>query len=317
MQLNLSRLLCNNLPKFRLRHFDTLPTISIFAIAFLFIQSVALAGCGNTAQQRTNSEQSVYDRVMQQGKIRCGYVLYTPGCMKDPNTGKLSGIGIETLELVAKNLGLKVEWTEEVGWGSMIEGLQTNRYDMVATPVWTNANRARQVDFSKSLYYSPIFIYVKKGDRRFSGQNAFDQLTSGKYSIATVDGETAEIIAREDYPSAKKVSLPQLSDLSQLLLTVSTGKADVTFMEPASAAPFIGHNAGVIEMVKTDRPIRIFPNCWMFKRNQMEFKDMLDTALEQLINSGAVDKIIRKNEPAPNTLFRDALPYAVPPGLRT
>jgi hypothetical protein len=51
----------------------------------------------------------------------------------------------------------------------------------------------------------------------------------------------------------------------------------------------------------------------MFKRNQMEFKNMLDTALDQLINSGAVDKVIRKNEPAPNPLYRDALPYQVPP----
>jgi hypothetical protein len=36
---------------------------------------------------------------------------------------------------------------------------------------------------------------------------------------------------------------------------------------------------------------------------------MIDTALEQLINSGAEDKIIRKYEPAPNTLYRDAIPY--------
>lgn len=315
--MNLSRLVSAQIHRFssQIRCVNRLSVVFLTALLSV-ITLIALSACNNSVVQRTNSEQSVYDRVMQQGKIRCGYVLYTPGCLKDPNTGKLSGIGIETLELVAKNLGLKVEWTEEVGWGSMIEGLQTNRYDMVATPVWTNANRAKQADFSKSLFYSPIFIYVKKGDKRLSGDNALQQLSSGKFTIATIDGETAEIIAREDFPTAKKVSLPQLSDLSQLLLTISTGKADVTFMEPASAAPFIAHNPGAVEVLKADKPIRIFPNCWMFKRNQMEFKDMIDTALEQLINSGAVDKIIRKNEPAPNTLYRDALPYAVPAGAK-
>jgi polar amino acid transport system substrate-binding protein len=252
---------------------------------------------------------------MQQGKIRCGYVLYTPGCLKDPNTGKLSGIGIDTLELVAKNLGLRVEWTEEVGWGSMIEGLQTSRYDMVATPVWTNANRARLADFSNSLFYSPIFAYIKRGDKRFSGQD-LDKINSDRYSIATIDGETAEIIAREDFPKAKTVSLPQLTDLSQLVLTVSSGKADVTFMEPASAADFIKHNPNAVEALNTQRPIRVFPNCWMFKRGQMEFKNMIDTALNQLINSGTVDKIIGKYEPAPHTLFRDALPYQAPTATR-
>lgn len=193
--------------------------------------------------------------------------------------------------------------------------MQTNRYDMVATPVWTNANRARVADFSKSLFYSPIFVYVKKGDKRWSGQN-LDQFNSPECSIATIDGETAEIIAREDFPRAKKSSLTQLSDLSQLLLTVSSGKADVTFMEPASAAAFIKHNPDAVEILKTDRPIRIFPNCWMFGRGQMEFKNMLDTALDQLVNSGALEKIIRKNEPAPGTLYRDALPYQVPAACR-
>lgn len=284
---------------------------AILTLLLATLPTLSLCGCNTNASHQASSEQSVYDRVMKQGKIRCGYVLYTPGCIKDPNTGKLSGIGIDTIELVAKNLGLEVEWSEEVGWGSMIEGLLTNRYDMIATPVWTNANRARQVDFSKSLFYSPIFAYTKKGDKRFSGVS-LEKLNSPNFLVATVDGETAEIIAREDFSQAKKVSLPQLSDLSQLLLTVSSGKADFTFMEPASAAGFIAHNANSVEILKTARPVRIFPNCWMFKRGQMEFKSMIDTALDQLINSGAEEKIIHKYEPVPNSLYLDALPYHAP-----
>lgn len=283
----------------------------LLALLLATIPTVALSGCSTTATQQTKSEQSVYDRVMKQGKIRCGYVLYTPGCIKDPNTGKLSGIGIETIELVGKNLGLEIEWAEEVGWGSMIEGLLTNRYDMIATPVWTNANRARQVDFSKSLFYSPIFAYIKKGDKRFSAAN-LEKLNSPDYAVATVDGETAEIIAREDFSQAKKVSLPQLSDLSQLLLTVSTGKADYTFMEPSSAAGFVAHNTNAVEILKTPKPVRVFPNCWMFKRGQMEFKNMIDTALDQLVNSGVEEKIVHKYEAAPNSLYLDALPYHAP-----
>lgn len=280
-------------------------------ILSIAISCFTLAACGTSGLKQTSSESSVYDRVIKQGSIRCGYVIYNPGCLKDPNTGKLSGIGVETLELAAKNLGLKVEWSEEVGWGSMIEGLQTNRYDMVVTPVWTNANRARQIDFSKPLFFSPIFAYAKIGNKQVSGKDikAFDSPAS---TIATVDGETAEIIVREDFPNAKVVSLPQLSDISQMLLTVSSGKADITFVEPAVAAAFLKTNPGAIEPLKSNTPVRVFPNSWMFRRGQLEFKDMIDTALEQLINSGAVDKIISKYEPAPNTLYRVALPYQKP-----
>jgi polar amino acid transport system substrate-binding protein len=268
--------------------------------------ALILGGCAKAPIARVDNVDSVYDRVMQNGTIRCGYSLYNPGCLKDPITGKMSGIGVDTLESVAKNLGLKVAWTEEVGWGTMIEGLQTNRYDMIVTPVWATSDRARVVDFSKPLYYSPLFAYVKAGKRPFPPNN-IHQLNSPKYSIATIDGATAEIIAQEDFPLVKRVSLPQLSEFGQLLLTVSSGKADVTFTEPADAAAFLKSNPGSVERI--GKPLRVFPNCWIFRRGQREFKDMIDTALEQLINSGAEDKIIRKYEPAPNTLYRDAIPY--------
>lgn len=279
--------------------------------AALIVIALSLTGCANGTVRQTSTSTSLYERVMKQGKIRCGYVVNFPGCIKDPNTGKMSGVGVDTLEMLGKNLGLPVEWTEEVGWGSMLEGLQNNRYDIVGSPVWTNSNRARLADFSKPLYFSPIYAWVKAGNKKLTSVTSA-LLDSDKCSIATIDGETAEIIAKEDFPNAKKVSLPQMSDPSQNLLTVSSGKADLTFAESAVAAGFLKTNPGSVQILSPDHPVRVFPNCWMFRRGEMEFKDMLDAALDQVVNSGAEDKILRKYEPAPNTLYRVALPYQLP-----
>ncbi len=280
--------------------------IQPFHFGLLAVFVSLLVGCSSGSVRSSAGETSVYDSVVKRGTLRCGYGIYNPGCMKDPNTGKLSGIGVDTLELAAKNLGLKVEWTEEVGWGTMIEGLQTNRYDIIVTPVWATSDRARVIDFSKPLFFSPVFAYVKAGDKRFSAGN-LKSLNTPQYSIASIDGATAEIIAQEDFPDVKRVSLPQLSDFSQLLLTVSSGKADMTFTEPADAAAFMKSNPDSIERIGA--PVRVFPNCWIFKRGQMEFRNMINTALDQLINSGAVDRIVSKYEPSPNILYRVALPY--------
>lgn len=276
------------------------------------ILSVSLFGCTTASTQAQKpAQESVYDRVIRSGKLRCGYVVYNPGCIKDPNSGKLSGIGIEAIELVAEKLGLKVEWTEEVGWGTMIEGLETNRYDIVATPIWTNANRAKIVDFSHSLFYSPIYAYAKFG-KKVPSKTDLSWINDPAQKVATIDGETAEIIAREDFPKATKVSLPQLSDLSQLLLSVSSGKADVTFAEPAVVVDFLKHNEGVVAPLAVEHPLRVFPNSWMFRRGQEELKSMLNTVLDQLHNSGAIDKIVTKYEPSAGTLYRVGLPYQKP-----
>ena len=67
-----------------------------------------------------SSRETAYDRVMRTRTLRCGYVLYAPAVMKSLNTGAFSGIVYEITELMGKRLGLKVEWAEEVSFGSMI-----------------------------------------------------------------------------------------------------------------------------------------------------------------------------------------------------
>jgi ABC-type amino acid transport substrate-binding protein len=269
-----------------------------------------LSACGNSQAVRGLQKESLYDRVIRTGKIRAGYVIYPPACVKDPNSGKLSGIGIEALELVCKKLGLTVEWTEEVGWGTMVEGLQTGRYDVVASLVWTNANRAKVAGFSKPLYYSPVFAYVKTGNSKF--KNNFQLINSPETKITTIDGETGQVIAEADFPRAKRLSMPQMTDLSQLLLNVATGKADVAFAEPFIAYSYLKNNPGSLENVDPAHPVRMFPNCWMFNRGEFEFKSMIDTVLDEVINSGAMDKIVNKNLPEPNLVYRVALPYQIP-----
>src|ERR1039458_10684502 len=105
----------------------------IVSLAVSIIVGVLRQWSGFQNRAATNSVQvavSAKDRVLKRGVIRAGYAIYPPASFKDPNTGKISGICVDVLEEAAKNLGLKVEWTEEVPWGTMIEGLQNERYDI-------------------------------------------------------------------------------------------------------------------------------------------------------------------------------------------
>ena len=136
---------------------------------------LVLAACGwatvvgptrVNAADGTNERKSAYERINSSGKLRVGYIVVPPAVIKNPNTGQLSGIFVDTLQQAAKGLGLTIDWVEEVGWGTMIEGLDTNRYDLVCAQIWPNASRARKADFSKPLYYVGIGVYVRKGEKR-------------------------------------------------------------------------------------------------------------------------------------------------------
>lgn len=279
----------------------------VFTFFLLIAGGFAQAGCRNTPSTAQVSQEAVYSRVIKSGKIRCAFVIYPPGLIKDPNSGKISGIAAETIEEAGKNLGLQVEWTEEVGWGSMIEGLETDRYDLVVSGIWPNASRAKLVDFSTPLYYSGIGIYVRQNESRFN--ETLSGLNSQDVKISTIDGEMSDIIARNQFPSAQRVSLPQNADVSQLLLNVSQGRADLTFVEPYIANQFLKNNPGTIKNIVEQKPIRVFGNTVMLKRGQTEFKSMLNTTIEELINNGFVDNLVDRYETSPGTFYRRSFPY--------
>lgn len=256
------------------------------------ILSVVAVGLGlSGGEGGVVGSSSLADRVVKTNTLRIGYVVYPPALIKDPNTGELSGIMYDVVEAAAQNLSIKTEWAEEVGWGSMIEGLKTNRYDIIVTGLWPNSARAREAVFSIPVMYSVVYPYARGEDTRFDAD--LSRLNSADVTLATIDGEMTTFIRDADYPNTKTYALPQASSVSEALVGVTTGKADATFVELATARDFLKSNPGAIRQVGTT-PIRTFENVFAVKRGEDTFIAMWNTALKELIFDGSVRRAVEK-----------------------
>jgi len=233
---------------------------------------------------------SVSDQVINSGVLKIGYIIYPPLLEKDPTTGQLSGVSYDLVEAAAKNLGLKTDWVEEVGWGTAIQGLQDNRYDIVGTEMWPNSARAREAVFSTAPMNSTIYPYVRTGDTRF---NNLANINSSNVTIGVLDGEMAQFIAAEDYPNAKTDVLPQLDSYGQVFQDLLSKKADIVFVEPSVADDFLKTNPGAIERVNVP-PIRTLGNSFAFARGQDSMVDMWNIAMNELITNGTVAQTLQK-----------------------
>ncbi|MDE2030364.1 MAG: transporter substrate-binding domain-containing protein [Alphaproteobacteria bacterium] len=255
-------------------------------------------------KMEATKQENVYDRVMRTGTIRCGYTPYSIGLMKDPNTGKLSGVYYDIITQLAHNLGLKAEWTEEVGWGEQIAGLNAGRYDMICSPVSLNAGRARAADFSIPLYGSPVHIWARKNDTAITDD--MKTLDNPKVKIAVMDGEQTSVFAREFFPKAQEVSLPQMSPFSDLVMQVTSGKADIVFAEPLAIHEFEKTHPGSLRQVTPDgKPLITVPNIILLPRGQYEFKEMIDNGLREMFNAHLIGKAIDKYETWPGSYIRE------------
>lgn len=248
------------------------------------------------------ARDSVYERVLKSGTLRCGYVVYQPAVLKDPNTGRFSGFGYDIVNRMAEDLNLKVEWVEEVTPATMLEGLNTDRYDMICTPFWRNSERGRVADFSVAFYYSPMGVWVRSDDHRFD-KNVSD-LNKPTVTLSVMDGTTLAVIARQDFPNAKTMAITQSAPLTDLLLNVTTKKADAVAIDNYLAKDFLAKNPKSIRDVTEQNPVRVYANGFIFKLDEPAFKAMIDSALAELMNDGFVDQIITKYEKYPHTFYR-------------
>jgi ABC-type amino acid transport substrate-binding protein len=253
------------------------------------------------------AKESTYDRVMRTGTIRCGYVVYPPNMIKDVNTGEISGIAPAIIEKIAAGLSLKVEWAEEVGTASMIEGLKTKRYDMVCNTTWASIARTREVAYSKPAYYIAVNAISRIDDKRFD--NNLKNIDDAAVKIATIDGSVYTLIAQSQFPKATLVSYPDLTDPLSPMMDVMMKKADIAFTEDYTMKAFMDKNSGKLQKVASDKPVQLFHASFMAKGDEFRFIRMIDDSLSILLDNGDIDKILDQYEKYPNSYKRLAKPY--------
>ncbi len=278
---------------------------------FLLVGISTFLGWHLTEYPQTNSEtiyklskgdNSVYDRVMRSQTLRCGYGPWPPFINKDPLTGQFSGIFFDYMEALGKSLHLKILWTEEVGNGEFIEALKSGRIDAMCASIWPSASRAREIDFVTPIYYSPIYAYSRIHDTRFD--HHLDRINAPDISLVTVDGEIGDIIANEDYPKVRKISLPQSSSVSEAFMTLASRKADVVFANPAMFALYEAKNPRIVQRIPANHPLRVFGNTIAITAGEDKLRQMLSTATVELLASGKIDSILNQYKPDSDSLLR-------------
>jgi ABC-type amino acid transport substrate-binding protein len=253
--------------------------------------------------------QSVFDKVAASKTIRCGYVVYAPYFMKDSNTGKFSGIFYDLTEEMGKALNVKIDWAYETTFGTFVEDMNTDRYDVLCGGLWPEAVRSFFIDYSVPVNYVGLGVYVRADDMRFDGNVM--ALNDKQYKFSTLDGEMADFVAKTDFPNAEAVSHPHNTDISQLILAVTTKKADATVVEKAVAEKYLQSNPGTIKNLTEQKPIRVFANTWGVKKGETKMLSVLNTAITELVNMGVAERIVKKYEEVPNSFYAVAKPYEV------
>lgn len=230
---------------------------------------------------------------MRTKTLNCGYIIVPPYIIKDVNSGKMSGINVEMIEAIAKNLGLNVNWALEVGVGDIAAALNANKIDVICQTMWPSMARYSSMTLGNHpQFYSAVYAVVREGDTRFDGD--LSKANNKDIKAIGIEGDVSLDLVKEKLPQAQHVALSPSVGLPEYLMELTTGKADILFMDKGSIADFSKKNPKLVRIVKDLPPARVFGEHLGVKLGDYALRDMLDMATMQLINDGVFDDMVKR-----------------------
>ena len=175
---------------------------------------------------------------------------------------------------------------------------------MHCTSMWPDAPKIKNLLLSQPLFYSTLYPFVRTDDARFDGNT--DRINQADIRIVAIDGALSYNLAKDAFPNAKIVSLPNSVQDAEYLMTVSTGKADIVIMDKDEIKKFMENNPGKLRQVENVPPVRVFPHVLAFKQGDDDLARAINFALGLIIDNGRMKEILKKysaNYLLPNPAF--------------
>ena len=181
----------------------------------LCVATATLAG-GMASQATAVTLQEIKDR----GIVRIAVANEIPYGFMDMS-GQAKGAGPETAQHVMEQLGIKkIEWVT-TNFGSLIPGLQANRFDMVAAEMAILPQRCKEVLFSEpnSSYGEGLLVAQGNPDNL----HTYEDFAKSDKKIAIMAGaDQLEMLQALGVPADRMVTISSNADA---ISTVSTGRA--------------------------------------------------------------------------------------------
>jgi ABC-type amino acid transport substrate-binding protein len=269
---------------------------AVFALLILAPQAHAASG---------------FDEVMKTRTLRCAYAPITPFIVIDPATHQVSGLMVDLVNTIGERLNLKIDWSQEVGWGQIAEGMNTGKYDAFCGEIWQTAGRAGAMSFSTPTTYHKVFPCVSGKTNAYDAST--DTLNAADKTFYGYDGDISMQTVKNLFPNAKATPIPDTMTWAEALQSVADGKADaIATCDKITVDGFNKNNPEkTLKIAAPDHPITVVNTGLALPLGDVKLKNMIDVTINEMVADGTLETLFKKylNDYLGNTII---LPKALP-----
>ncbi|RRQ85040.1 ectoine/hydroxyectoine ABC transporter substrate-binding protein EhuB [Streptomyces griseofuscus] len=253
--------------------------------------ALGAAGCTRVAAASGNGGE-LLDRLRAQGVVRLGIAGEIPFGYIDKD-GHLTGEAPELAKAVFKRLGVDRVQPVPTEFGSLIPGLNSQQFDVVAAGMYVNADRCKQVIFADPDYQMLDSFIVRKGNPK--GLHSYRDVVAKKAKFATGTGYAEIQYAVE--AGYKQSDILIVPDQVAGLNAVEAGRVDVfagtalTTREVVKKSAKAEATTPFAPLVKGER--HVDGGAFAFRPTETRLRDAFNTELRELKRSGELFRILR------------------------
>ncbi|MFC9466570.1 ectoine/hydroxyectoine ABC transporter substrate-binding protein EhuB [Streptomyces coelicoflavus] len=254
--------------------------------------ALGAAGCSRVASASDVEGGDLLGRLRAQGVARLGIAGEIPFGYIDKN-GELTGEAPELAKVVFKRLGVDRVQPVPTEFGSLIPGLASQQFDVVAAGMYINPDRCQQVIFSDPDYQMLDAYIVRKGNPL--GLHNYEDVVKKKAKFATGTGY-AEIAYAVEH-GYKEDDILIVPDQVAGLNAVESGRVDV-FAGTALTVREVVKKSSKAEATEAFAPVidgkpHVDGGGFAFRPDETNLRDAFNVELQKLKKSGELLRILK------------------------
>lgn len=274
---------------------------AVVAVVLALLATACTDGAGADSAPPAANAATEADRdtgllaeLRERGTVTVGIANEVPYGFLD-ESGRVTGEAPEVARLVLAELGVDAIEAEVVDFGSLIGGLQADRYDMIAAGMYINTDRAEQILFSDPDYCISEAFAVPEGNP--SGLTDFASVVETGATIAILSGAVEEGYAETAGIPDDQVQL--FSDVNAQYDALADGRVDAVAGTSLTVANQVESREGLEatdSFVPVDDGGQEILGCggFGFRKENRAFRDAFNDQLNQLQSSGDLLPVITR-----------------------
>ncbi|MUG67050.1 ectoine/hydroxyectoine ABC transporter substrate-binding protein EhuB [Paenibacillus sp. 7541] len=261
-------------------------------VALLLLSLVlvsVLAACGD--------QGSTLEKAIERGYVTVGFANEKPYAYQTAD-GELTGEAVEIARVILERLGVGEMRGELTEFGSLIAGLQANRFDMITAGMFITPDRCSAVLFADPEYSIGEALAVKQGNPLNLG--SYEDIAANEEARVAVMTGAVEIgyMEKSGIPSERIIQVPdQASAISALQADrvqaiTMTGPSLQAMLDSASDDQ-IERVADFEQPVIDGESVRGY-GATAFRQADTEFQQAYNAELQKMKESGELLEILQE-----------------------